>query len=84
MFDIDGIEMLDFQPPVAHEPDSHSESLKPPFSLQPAGNGWTVVNRRGDGIVLCIDYNVARFTANVFNLADLYGAKTLRRYGRGE
>jgi len=83
MFDIDGVEMLDFQPPSEHDLGTPSQSLKPPFSLEAAASGWAVVNGQGKAIVVCIDYHVARFTVSLFNLADLYGAKTLKRYGKG-
>ena len=84
MSDIDGVEILDFRPPTDRGTDSPSKRLKPPFSLQPTANGWAVANRQGRVIVLCIDYHVARFTANLFNLADQHGAKTIRLHGREE
>jgi len=84
MCELDGVVILDFKPPTDRGNDRPSKRLKSPFSLQPTANGWAVANRKGELVVLCIDYHVARFTANLFNLADLYGARTLRLHGREE
>jgi len=84
MSDIDGVEILDFKPPTERGNDSPDKRLRAPFSLEATANGWAVVNRQRKAIVVCIDYHVARFTASLYNLADLYGSRTMRLHGRDE